>query len=408
MTDGSVLALDIGGTKLAAGLVDEAGRVRSFLTMRTPAAHDPGPVLDALFALGRKAVVDAGADWSEVAAVGIGCGGPLDAERGVVLAPPHLPGWRDVPVTELAEWAFDRPAALDNDGTAAAAAEHRHGAGVGTRQMVYLTLSTGVGGGAVLDGRIYRGASGNGTELGHLVVDRHGRACRGCGGRGCLEAYVSGTSIAERASADLDPASSLVGVDPLTAADVAAHAAAGDPLAARVWRHTVEALGAGLVSIVNMFEPELIVLGGGVTRAGDALIGPARAAVRSAAMTPGGRAVRVERAKLGDRVGVVGAAVVAQRFLAARGAAPEGTPRPGRPGRGPAARTVHSGRSAHRGVRGRRAAVHVRQRGQRGRRATSGGRAGRPVPAHPPPTARAGPDRGPVGADLHRERLLLR
>jgi glucokinase len=320
MTDGSVLALDIGGTKLAAGLVDAGARVRSFLTMRTPAGHDPGSVLDALFALGRKAVVDAGADWPEVAAVGIGCGGPLDAERGVVLAPPHLPGWHDVPVTELAEQAFGRPAALDNDGTAAAAAEHRYGAGVGTRQMVYLTLSTGVGGGAVLDGRIYRGATGNGTELGHLVVDRRGRACRGCGGQGCLEAYVSGTSIAERARVDMDPASSLAGIDPLTAADVATHAAAGDPLAARVWRHTVEALGTGLVSIANLFEPELIVLGGGVTRAGDALIGPARAAVRSAAMTPGGRAVRVQRALLGDRVGVVGAAVVAQRFLARQGA----------------------------------------------------------------------------------------
>lgn len=321
MTDGSVLALDIGGTKLAAGLVDAAGRVRSFLTTRTPPEHDPGPVLDALFALGRKAIVDAGADSPDVAAVGIGCGGPLDAERGVVLAPPHLPGWHDVPVTELAEQAFGRPAALDNDGTAAAAAEHRYGAGVGTRQMVYLTLSTGVGGGAVLDGRIYRGATGNGTELGHLVVDRHGRECRGCGGRGCLEAYVSGTSIAERARAELDPASSLAGLDPLTAADVAAHAAAGDPLAVRVWRHTVEALGTGLVSIVNMFEPELIVLGGGVTRAGDALIGPVRAAVRSTAMTPGGRAVRVQRALLGDQVGVVGAATVAQLALAGRGGA---------------------------------------------------------------------------------------
>jgi glucokinase len=313
MTATGVVALDIGGTKLAAGLVDATGRVRSFLVAPTPAADGPAPVLEVLFALGRKAVADAGADWPEVAAVGIGCGGPLDAERGVLLSPPHLPGWHDVPVTALAEAAFGRPAVLENDGTAAAEAEHRFGAGIGTTQMVYLTLSTGVGGGAVLDGRVYRGATGNGAELGHVVVDWRGRACRGCGGRGCLEAYVSGTSIAERAREQLDGTSSLSGVDPLTAAEVAAHAEAGDPLAARVWQETVAALGAGLTSIVNVLEPELVVLGGGVTRSGDALIAPARAAVRAAAMTPGGRAVRVERAALGDQVGVVGAAAVAMR-----------------------------------------------------------------------------------------------
>lgn len=323
MTATGVLALDIGGTKLAAGLVDVTGRVRSFLVAPTP--DGPGPALDVLFALGRKAVADAGVDWPEVAAVGIGCGGPLDAEHGVLLSPPHLPGWVDVPVARLAADAFGRPAVLDNDGTAAAEAEHRFGAGAGTSQMVYLTLSTGVGGGAVLNGQVYRGATGNGAELGHVVVDWQGRACRGCGGRGCLEAYVSGTSIAERARESLDasgfrrgsggslPSSSLSTVDTVTAAEVAAHASAGDPLAARVWRETIDALGTGLTSIVNMLEPELVVLGGGVTRAGDALIAPARAAVRAAAMTPGGRSVRVERAALGDQVGVVGAAAVAMR-----------------------------------------------------------------------------------------------
>jgi glucokinase len=174
----------------------------------------------------------------------------------------------------------------------------------------------------VLNGQVYRGATGNGAELGHVVVDWRGRACRGCGGRGCLEAYVSGTSIAERAAELLDGSgSSLSTVDPLTAAEVAAHAVAGDPLAGRVWRETVDVLGSGLTSIVNMLEPELVVLGGGVTRAGDALIAPARAAVRARAMTPGGKAVRVERAALGDRVGVVGAAAVAMRRFFSKGIA---------------------------------------------------------------------------------------
>src|SRR5207302_1656673 len=139
--------------------------------------------------------------------------------------------------------------------TAAAAGEHRWGAGAGTQNMVYLTISTGVGGGVIVDGRLYRGAGGNGGELGHVTVDWHGRPCRGCGRRGCLEAYVSGTSIAERAQE--------AGLSVATAEEVAAAARSGDPLAAAVWDETVEALACGLTSIVNLFEPELVVLGGG-------------------------------------------------------------------------------------------------------------------------------------------------
>lgn len=305
----AVLGLDIGGTKLAAGVVDGAGRARSFLVVPTRSEQGPDAVLDRLFALGRKAVAEAGTD---VAGVGIGCGGPLDLARGTLLAPPHLPGWLDVPITERVRAAFGLPAALDNDGAAAAVAEHRYGAGAGTRDMVYLTLSTGVGGGIVVDGRVRRGAGGNGAELGHVVVDRHGRSCRGCGGRGCLEAYVSGTSIAERAAEALAGGAASVLPAAPAAADVAACAAAGDEVAAAVWAETLAALATGLTSIVNVLEPELIVLGGGVSRAGDALIGPVGDAVRAAAMSPAGRNVRVERAGLGDRVGVIGAAAIAR------------------------------------------------------------------------------------------------
>jgi glucokinase len=306
-----VLALDIGGTKLAAGIVDRTGATRSFLV--TPSRTELGPeaVLADLFALGRDAVVDAGAAWGEVAAVGIGCGGPLDAERGILVAPAHLKGWRDVPVAALAQDAFDLPALLENDATAAAAAEHRYGAGTGTRNMVYLTISTGVGGGAVIDGRLYRGTTGNGGELGHVTVDWGGRRCRACGRRGCLEAYVSGTSIAERALEQMDRGSSLARLARLTAADVAAAARAGDRYASAVWDETVDALACGLTSIVNLFEPEVVVLGGGVTRSGEQLLGPVRDRVRREAMAPAGGAAEVVTAALGDRVGVVGAAAIA-------------------------------------------------------------------------------------------------
>lgn len=297
-----VLALDIGGTKLAAGVVDASGVVHSFDVVASHAADGPAPTLERLFELGRRAVADSGLAWTDVGAIGIGCGGPLDAQRGVLIAPPHLPGWHDVPVTTLAEDAYGLPATLENDATAAALGEFRFGAGAGTRNMVYLTISTGVGGGAVIGGHLYRGASGNGGELGHVTVDWHGRPCRGCGRRGCLEAYVSGTSIAERARE--------AGLAYRTAEEVAAAASDGDPGAAAVWDETVEALACGLTSIVNLFEPELVVLGGGVSRSGEQLLGPVRALVAASAMRPAGEAVEIVASALGERVGVVGAAAI--------------------------------------------------------------------------------------------------
>jgi glucokinase len=296
-----VLGLDIGGTKIAAGVVDGAGRVHSFVVEPSRAEEGPEPTLARLFDLGRQAVAASGLDWSEIEAVGIGSGGPLDANRGVLIAPPHLPGWHDVPVSRLAAEAYSRPVTLENDGTAAAAGEHRFGAGVGARNMVYLTISTGVGGGVVIEDRLYRGATGNGGELGHVTVDWHGRRCRGCGRRGCLEAYVSGTSIAERARE--------AGLDQPTAEQVAAAARAGDPVAVRVWDETVEALACGLTSIVNLFEPELVVLGGGVIRSGEQLIAPVREAVRADVLGPAASA-RIVASALGDHVGVVGAAAI--------------------------------------------------------------------------------------------------
>src|SRR6266511_6141859 len=319
----AVLALDIGGTKLAAGVVDESGRVHSFVVV--PSEHERGPdaELPRLFELRRRAVADSGLDWNEIGTVGIGCGGPLDAARGVLVSPLHLPGWHDVPVTAIAEEAYDRPVVLENDATAAAAGEHRYGAGAGARNMVYLTISTGVGGGVVVDGRLYRGA-GNGAELGHVTVDWRGRPCRGCGRLGCLEAYVSGTSIAERALEAIaespNGSSSLAALEEPTAQDVAPAARDGDRLARYVWDETVAALACGLTSIVNVFEPELVVVGGGVTRAGEQLLGPVREWVRANAMEPAGRSADIVASALGEQVGVVGVAAIVYDRAASEGA----------------------------------------------------------------------------------------
>jgi glucokinase len=299
-----VLGLDIGGTKLAAGVVDRTGRVLSFGVEPTNAEEGPERGLERLFALGRAMVEQAGLEPAQLLAVGIGAGGPLDTSRGVLIAPPHLPGWRDVPIAALAEQSFGVAVALENDATAAAAGEHRYGAGAGTSHMVYLTISTGVGGGVVIGGTLYRGASGNGGELGHVTVDCAGRICHGCGRKGCLEAYVSGTSISERARE--------AGMGQLTASEVARAAASGDATGISVWQETTDALACGLTSIVNLFEPELVVLGGGVVSGtGEQLLGPVRERVLVEAMPPARDAAQIVQSAFGEHVGVVGAAAIA-------------------------------------------------------------------------------------------------
>jgi glucokinase len=311
-----VLALDIGGTKLAVAVVTADGAAQGLVI--EPTRRDDGwkAVVERLFAMGERAVEQAG--LGAVRAVGISCGGPLQPRSGLLLCPPHLPGWIDVPIGPLAAERFGVPFALENDATAAAIAEHRFGAGRGTATMLYLTVSTGIGGGAVIDGRLHRGAAGNGGEFGHLTVCRGGRVCS-CGRRGCIEAYASGTAIAERAREAVAKGtpSSLALLDGITAADVAGAAASGDSLARRVWAETVDLLGAAVTDLVNVFEPDLVVLGGGVTRSGAMLLDPVRELVAREAMAPAAGAARVVLAGLGDLVGVVGAGAIGHDVLAA-------------------------------------------------------------------------------------------
>jgi glucokinase len=231
----------------------------------------------------------------------------------VLTAPLHLPGWIDIPITAMTETRFGVPAALENDATAAAFGEYRYGAGRGVDTMLYLTVSTGIGGGAVINGRLHRGAAGNGGEFGHVLVRSEGRECL-CGRRGCLEVYASGSSIAARAREavlERGAGSSLADLPELRAEHVVAAAAAGDALARELWHETTELLASALTDLVNVLEPDLVVLGGGVTRSGSALLDPVRTAVLRDAMAPAAAAARIELAALGDEVGVVGAAAVA-------------------------------------------------------------------------------------------------
>jgi glucokinase len=305
-----VLALDVGGTKLAAGVVAPDGAVQSYVQVETGVDEGPTAVVKRLLDLGEQAAAEAGL---AVAAVGIGCGGPLDPVNGVILGPPGLPGWDYVPLGQLVAERFQLPVYVENDATAAALGEYRW-AGWGVQNLVYLTVSTGFGGGIVVNGKLFLGAAHQGGELGHVVVDWQGRQC-GCGARGCAEAYVSGTSIARRAIEAATGTSSTLAGRAITAKDVAEQARAGDPVARAVWDETTAMLGRMVAVLVNVCEPELVVLGGGVTRAGDQLLVPVREAALQQAMPPAAAACDVVLSRHGDAVGVLGAAAIAYERL---------------------------------------------------------------------------------------------
>lgn len=311
-----VLAMDIGGTKLAVAMMADDGSLHGLQYEPTHRDRGPADVIARLLDMGHRAIAEA--RLGSPAATGISCGGPLDPRTGRLLGPPHLPGWDNVPLGELVAEAYRVPFTLQNDATAAALAEFRYGSARGANTMIYLTLSTGVGGGAVIGGRLMLGAAGNGGELGHITVRPGGRRCS-CGRRGCLEAYCSGNNIARRAREAMvgAPDSWLAGLGhPITSADVAQGKRHDDPVASAVWDETVALLGQALTDLVNVFEPDIVVLGGGVTRSGDLLLEPLRRIIRTSAMPPAGAAATISLAALGDLTGVVGAGAIAYDSLA--------------------------------------------------------------------------------------------
>ena len=310
-----VLGIDVGGTKLAAGVATPDGTLLAESRRPSLATEGPDAMIDRVVALARDVVGRAGLRLEEIHRIGIACGGPLDPWRGVILNALNNPGWVNVPLVERIEAALGRPTVLDNDANAAALGEHRFGAGRGVRNLVYLTVSTGLGGGVIADGELLRGENGNAAELGHVSVDLHGRPCH-CGSVGCLETYCSGTSIAARARERLaagDEPSLLRSreSDPLTAEDVAHAAGAGDAVARAVWDETMELLGAGVVSVIHAFNPRLVILGGGVTRSGDLLFEPVRRVVAERAMPWLRDVVEVVPAGLGERSVLMGAVALA-------------------------------------------------------------------------------------------------
>ncbi|MFN2520768.1 MAG: ROK family protein [Candidatus Limnocylindria bacterium] len=306
-----ILALDIGGTKVAAGVVDRDGRVVAQRSMPTSARADSEGLLAELVALAR-AVLGAADAGRSVGAIGVGCGGPMVFPEGVV-SPLHIPAWRGFPLRARLEAEFSLPCSVDNDAKAMALGESWRGAGRGSRHMLGMVVSTGVGGGIVREGTLVDGAHGNAGHIGHVVVRPGGPDCE-CGARGCAGTLASGSGIAARAREAARGSEPTLLRDRLSAADVAVAARAGDAVARRLFHDAGTALGLAIAAAQVLLDLDRVVVGGGVALgAWDLLAAPLEYALRDAARLSFARDLPVVRASLGARAGIVGAAALALR-----------------------------------------------------------------------------------------------
>ena len=314
-----VTGVDLGGTNIVVGTVAEDGsELVGLVSEPTRASEGVEAVIGRIIRLARASMDEAiGShaipDSDAILGVGIGAPGPLHRDSGVVRVAPNLK-WRDVPLRDRVGDALRRKATLDNDANCAVLGEWWQGAGQGAKYLVGITIGTGIGGGVVFDGELYHGASDIAGEIGHMTIDSTGRRCS-CGNYGCLEAYASGPAIAERATDGL-----AAGVetellkyvdgdaDRLTAEIVYEAAQDGDPLAQQVVRDTAQFLGAGIANLVNIFNPELIVVLGGVTQAGPLLFQPLREEVNRRAFRPAAEVCKIVSGDLPGTAGVYGAA----------------------------------------------------------------------------------------------------
>lgn len=315
-----VLGVDIGGTNLVVASVPiTGGQPIAIRSDPTHAQRGPEDAVERIASMAEdiieQTIQTEGGCRRDFSGVGIGCPGPLDLEQGILVNTPNL-GWVGFPIRGRISDALDMPASLDNDANCATFGEWWQGAGQGVRSLVGVTLGTGIGGGYIEGGQLMRGASGSAFELGHTTINFEGRACA-CGNRGCLEAYVSGPNIAARARDALavgvpSVLPDIVGgdVNRITAETVYDALLEGDTLSVRLINETADFLGIGLANIVNLFNPEMIVLVGGVTRAGDYLLDPLRESLSKRAFPSAVDACQVVSGCFPDTAGVIGAAGV--------------------------------------------------------------------------------------------------
>jgi glucokinase len=315
-----IVGVDLGGTNIVVGLLPvHGGEVLALRTRATDSQRGAKFVVDRIVEMVQASIAqvleEEGGSRDEIAGVGIGSPGPLDRAAGMVINTPNL-GWRNFPLRDLIANAVDLPATLDNDANCATYGEWWLGAARDVNTLVGLTLGTGIGGGIVLNGEIYHGISDVAGEIGHMTIDSTGRKCK-CGNYGCLEAYASGPAIALRAVEGIETGAETLltelvagRLEHITAATVYEAVVREDPYATEIMRDTARFLGTGVANIINILNPEMVVIAGGVTRAGEHLFQPLRAEVRRRAFRSAEERCRIVSAELPGTAGVVGAAAV--------------------------------------------------------------------------------------------------
>lgn len=317
----NIIGIDLGGSKILSAVINSRGKILASDRRKTQAQRGTDTVINNILVSVRNAVKKSGIDFNDIAAVGLGAPGISNPQTGIVYRSPNLPGWQGVPLKNIVETELRKKTFLINDANAAALGEMRYGAAVGYKNFIYITISTGIGGGIVINGKLYTGASGMAGEVGHIVVESDGLPCN-CGGAGCWELYASGSAIARRAQEKIKQGKktklmALSGgdIDRIDAPLIEKAARQGDHLAKKLVAETAKYLGIGLGSLINIFNPELIVLGGGLVKIGDPLNEPAIKEAANHSYHEAYESVKFTLAKLGNNSGVLGAAVYAQNEL---------------------------------------------------------------------------------------------
>jgi glucokinase len=278
--------IDLGGTQVRVALARSDGRLVASVKTKTPLLKTPQGMVD-----WAAREIERLRGRETVRSIAIGAPGPIDIKRGVLVNPPNLP-WRNVPLAAMLSRATGAKVHLANDADMACLGEYHRGAGRGTRNMIYITWSTGVGGGLIIDGKLHRGGHGTAGEIGHMIIDPNG-PLDNCGQRGCLEAFIGGANLARETGHP--------------AAELFREAAAGDAHARMVVERAARYMGTALISLTNAIDPEMFVMGGGVTRSWSLVQPEMLATLRSSPFIKPARRPRVRRARLGDRAGQVGA-----------------------------------------------------------------------------------------------------
>lgn len=312
-----VIAADLGGTKLVTGLVSRDGTILDKHRQETVAAGGPQSVMNRLFR-GIDTILETNRLLlSEILAVSIGFAGIIDMENGIVTGAPHLPEWEGIPLKQIIEKRYGVPAFILNDADAAALGEYRYGAGKGLKNIVMLTIGTGIGGGIIHEGKLFTGSSGSAAEMGHMIIRDDGPECS-CGRRGCLESLISGTAIAAEAKKALEAGTKsavleMAGGRPedVTSEKVFLAAREGDSLACRIINEAIRCLGVGVLNIVTIFNPEMVIIGGSMAQMGDTLLEPVRTMVKEKAFRIMVKDLEIVTANLGNDAGLVGAAAYA-------------------------------------------------------------------------------------------------